>query len=134
MSELHDHARRWLEEHGDPFGDEPYTTSGNPWLWEAERAFGEELMAWRDANTPPPVPLPPAAGFHLYRLWASDGRLLYVGVSTVLRQRLKAHERRWGDLIASVTWEEHADERAMLDAEREAIRDEHPALNKAAVG
>jgi hypothetical protein len=79
---------------------------------------------WRDA---------PRNGFHLYRLWAADGRLLYVGVSTVLRQRLRRHERTYGDLIARATWQEHEDERSMLAAELEAIRSEDPALNKAGV-
>ena len=87
---------------------------------------------------PPPPPAlwdgAPSAGFYLYRLWGAEGRLLYVGVSTRLRDRLKAHRRRWGDLIVSVTWEEHVDERSMLTAELEAIRNEDPALNRAGVG
>lgn len=76
----------------------------------------------------------PSAGFHLYRLWAADGRLLYVGVSTCLSARLRVHRKRWGDLIDHATWEAHPDERAMLDAERQAITDEDPALNRASIG
>lgn len=76
----------------------------------------------------------PASGFHLYRLWAADGRLLYVGVSRRLSARLRVHRQRWGDLIDHATWEAHADERAMLAAERRAITEEDPALNRAAIG
>jgi len=76
----------------------------------------------------------PSTGFHLYRLWASDGRLLYVGVSVHLSARLRVHRARWGDLIARETWEEHPDERAMLAAERRAITDEDPAFNQAGIG
>lgn len=83
----------------------------------------------------PPRRIPlPAPGFHLYRLWSADGRLLYVGISTNLPARIRVHRARWGDLIDRVTWEEHPDERAMLAAERRAITDEDPAFNKASIG
>lgn len=80
------------------------------------------------------TPAVPRAGFHLYRLWTPDRRLLYVGVSTRLRRRLTAHARKWGALYDHVTWEEHPDAPSMLAAEQTAIRDEHPALNKEGVG
>lgn len=139
MNELRRHARAWLEEHGDPWADagrsEPnYSTSGNPWLWEAEKAFTAELARWRDEH--PAAPAPPSVprtGFYVYRLWADDGRLLYVGSSQALRARLKRHRETWGDLIASETWEQHSDARSMLAAEAHAIRTEFPALNKALV-
>lgn len=76
----------------------------------------------------------PSSGFHLYRLWDANDRLLYVGVSTNLSARLRVHRKRWGDLIDHATWEAHPDERAMLDAERQAITDEDPALNRASIG
>lgn len=76
---------------------------------------------------------PPAVGFHLYRLWCPDGRLLYVGVSTRLRARLRAHQRRWPDLWDHATWEAHPDAAAMLAAEREAISAECPAMNSATI-
>ncbi len=127
-------ARAWLEEHGDPFPDGLYSSSGNRFLWLAEEAFGVELQRWREEHAPDlPEQPAPNSGCFLYRLWASDGRLLYVGVSTRLRNRLASHQRRWGDLIGSVTWEEHPDERSMLAAEAEAIANEDPALNKAGV-
>lgn len=76
----------------------------------------------------------PNDGFYLYRLWSADDRLLYVGVSVKLRARLRTHRRKMADLIDHVTWEEHLDAASMLVAELEAIRSEHPALNKAGVG
>lgn len=133
MNELHRHARAWLEEHGDPFPDGMYATSQNPWLWDAELAFTDELARWREEHTPATPPAPPRHGYFVYRLWAEDGRLLYVGSSRALRNRLKRHRDTWGDLIASATWQEHPDARTMLDAERHAIQTEHPALNKALV-
>lgn len=76
-------------------------------------------------------PAVPRSGFYLYRLWTTGGRLLYVGVSTALPARLRTHARRWGELIERVTWDEHPDAASMLAAERRAIQDEAPALNKA---
>jgi hypothetical protein len=76
----------------------------------------------------------PRSGFFLYRLWTVEGRLLYVGVSTHLSARLRNHRRKLGDLFDHATWEEHPDAETVLDAERKAIADELPALNKASVG
>jgi hypothetical protein len=124
-------ADEWLARHGDPFPEGVYSSSANPFLHLCETAFG---LAWLDHEPPEPAqPDPPAGGFHLYRLWAEDGRLLYVGVSTRLRARLRVHHKRWGDLIHHATWEAHDSERAMLEAERQAVRDEDPALNRALV-
>lgn len=74
--------------------------------------------------------LPPASGFYLYRLWTPDARLLYVGVSTRLRQRLRSHQRHFGTEMGSATWQEFDDASSMLAAELAAIRDECPAINK----
>jgi hypothetical protein len=79
----------------------------------------------------PPAPFVPSKGCYLYRLWGEDNRLIYVGVSTNLRARLKTHDRNWGHLFIYSTWEEHPDEESMLAAERKAIQEEFPALNKA---
>lgn len=72
-------------------------------------------------------------GFYVYRLWSRDTRLLYVGVTVRPAARLRTHQRRWGHLIASVTWERHPDAESMLEAERIAICQEYPALNKVGV-
>lgn len=94
------------------------------------------LIAVCDCPPQPPPPWwadAPKSGFHLYRLWSSDGRLLYVGVSTVLRNRLRSHAKRLGELVDRATWEEHPDAASMLRAETEAIGAEAPALNIAKV-
>lgn len=102
------------------------------WIFEMHG----RASAWSCSCPPPRPPKPPPTpngGFHLYRLWGQDDRLLYVGVSTRLRSRLASHKRRLGDLIVRISWEEHENERAMLDAETAAIRNEDPALNKAKI-
>lgn len=128
-------ARAWLDKHGDPFPDGDYSTCQNPFLWAAESAFWDELDQWRIEHPPPPDPAKaPRTGCYLYRLWSDDDRLVYVGVSTRLRARLRAHRRRWPDLWCRASWDEHPDAASMLAAERAAIRDEDPALNHAGVG
>jgi predicted GIY-YIG superfamily endonuclease len=125
-------AAEWLADNPPPAS---YSTGQNTFLWLAEKAYFDARDRWIEANPARlPPPAPPRKGFHLYRLWAADGRLLYVGVSTRLAARLRSHKRRHGDLIDHVTWEEHSDAAAMLAAEREAIREENPALNKAGIG
>lgn len=76
----------------------------------------------------------PREGLYLYRLWTEDDRLLYVGISRCLNNRLATHRRKWGVLVHHATWEEQPDVPTMLAAERHAIADEHPALNIAEVG
>jgi predicted GIY-YIG superfamily endonuclease len=72
-------------------------------------------------------------GFHLYRMYASDGTLLYIGKTGHLRDRLKSHYLRkpW---IYEVAWidteDEHLDEIAAYAAEQEAIRRERPKYNE----
>lgn len=130
-------AEAWVAD--NPPSSAGYSTALNPFMWLAERAYFDACDRWKAAHPeslahgPRRVGLP-RKGFHLYRLWAQDDRLLYVGVSTRLNARIKSHSRSLGDLIARVTWEEHPSADAMLAAEREAIRDECPALNKAGIG
>jgi predicted GIY-YIG superfamily endonuclease len=68
-------------------------------------------------------------GFHLYRMYASDGTLLYIGTTGHLRDRLKNHYLRkpW---IYEVAWidteDENLDESAAYAAEQAAIRRERP--------
>lgn len=78
----------------------------------------------------PDVPDAPKRGRHVvYRLFDQDDRLLYVGSTRNWLGRLKAHRRKWGDLIARTTTEEYDDAESMLEAEAAAIHDEKPALN-----
>lgn len=95
-----------------------------PWPWPPGTSLETVSAA---------APTAPEGGCYLYRLWCDDGRLLYVGVSTRLRARLASHRRRWPDLWTEATWEEHPDEATMLAAERHAIANEDPALNRAGI-
>ncbi len=122
-------AMEWLEGHGEPFPDGSYSTAHNVFLWVAEKAFLEALEEYRAEHGLAIEPIPEATGFWLYRLWDERGRLLYVGVTRHPTKRLAAHRRKWGEVIAAVTWEERADVRDMLDAEATAIENECPALN-----
>lgn len=68
----------------------------------------------------------------LYRFFDPYGTLLYVGVSWQPLERFKAHGRyaRWWSYASSVTIEWHPREHLALDAERAAIKSEHPVFNK----
>lgn len=67
----------------------------------------------------------------LYRCWAVDGHLLYVGCSSSPLIRMKQHEsfRSWATAIASVTLEWFPDKRSALTAEKAAIAVELPEWN-----
>lgn len=67
----------------------------------------------------------------LYRHFASDGSLLYIGISLSWPERTKAHAQksRWFDLVARVEIENYPDRDAALKAEREAIQREKPKFN-----
>ena len=109
-------------------------TSADPFVHAAEAARGMINHGFMVAHPPPASESSiPNNGNHVYRLWQSDGRLLYVGVSKRLRDRLKSHERRWGDMWDHATWDSYPDERSMLEAEADAIIEELPALNRAGI-
>lgn len=67
----------------------------------------------------------------LYRHFAKDGALLYVGISMSWPKRTKSHARdsRWFDQIASVKVEHFPTREAALEAERTAIKAEKPKYN-----
>lgn len=67
----------------------------------------------------------------LYRHFADDGGLLYVGISLSWPARTKAHVygSRWFDQVARVEIERFPTREAALEAEREAIRREKPKFN-----
>lgn len=67
----------------------------------------------------------------LYRFFAPDGALLYIGISIRPMDRWQKHKRRaaWWPLVGAVTVEWHPTERTALDAEDAAIKAEHPAFN-----
>lgn len=67
---------------------------------------------------------------YVYRLFAADGRLLYVGASVNLRARQRDHSRKpwWGDVDR---WQVQGPftRTVALDREREAIISEKPTHN-----
>jgi hypothetical protein len=72
-------------------------------------------------------------GYHLYRMYASDGTLLYIGKTGPRSEGLESHYLRkpW---IFEVAWidteDEHLDEIAASAAEQEAVRRERPKYNR----
>jgi predicted GIY-YIG superfamily endonuclease len=67
----------------------------------------------------------------VYRVFANDGRLLYVGCSIDVLSRVKNHEknRPWSLEISSVSVEWHKDRDTALVAEKAAIASELPEWN-----
>jgi hypothetical protein len=107
---------------------------------------------WRSGDVavtaPPPPPPPPAPASaeswqpsiraeppqgptHLYRYFASDGRLLYVGISVSAFLRHKQHraQSHWFPQAGNMTWETFETRRAAIAAEAAAIRAERPIYN-----
>jgi hypothetical protein len=74
-----------------------------------------------------PLPRPT----RLYRHFAADGSLLYVGISLSwpARTRSHAHYSAWFAQVATVQIESFPDRESALNAEREAIRSERPKFN-----
>jgi hypothetical protein len=66
----------------------------------------------------------------VYRMFDSQGHLLYIGVTGDLGKRLGQHlDRRWFPLVERITLEWFASRAAALVAERRAICAEHPRYN-----
>lgn len=66
----------------------------------------------------------------LYRFYDAAGRLLYVGVTANLPQRLRGHGKRdWWQDVRTMHAEPHRGRRAVLAAERAAIEQERPLHN-----
>jgi hypothetical protein len=67
----------------------------------------------------------------LYRYFAPDGQLLYVGVSLSALARAMQHARtaHWWDAWSSMKRERYASRADALAAEASAIVHEHPAFN-----
>jgi hypothetical protein len=72
-----------------------------------------------------------AEGCSLYRHFAADGTLLYVGILLSTLNRLGQHKQNaeWFDKIARVEIEQFPSRRAALEAERTPIQEEHPSCN-----
>jgi hypothetical protein len=67
----------------------------------------------------------------LYRAFGSDGALLYVGATTSIGDRVKAHSRTqpWWDEASNITLERYDTLEALLAAEKAAIQIEAPRYN-----
>lgn len=68
----------------------------------------------------------------LYRAFDAEGRLLYVGVSLNLGDRMKGHRSAalWWEDVAIIAVEHCEDRAAAMTAERAAITAESPAYNQ----
>lgn len=68
----------------------------------------------------------------LYRKFAADGSLLYIGISKNATRRGYIHksESHWHDMVFKTTVEDYPTRDAAADAERRAITFEKPIFNK----
>jgi excinuclease UvrABC nuclease subunit len=70
----------------------------------------------------------------LYRMFDTDGRLLYVGISTasLTFERMRSHKTssHFFSLVRSITIEHFPSQRELREAEARAIKDECPIYNK----
>jgi hypothetical protein len=68
----------------------------------------------------------------LYRCFAEDGSLLYVGISVSAASRMGQHKgySGWWRLVARIEVEHYQTRTAAREAELEAIRTESPAYNR----
>lgn len=102
-----------------------------------EAAAHAEMMAQLAAGTLRPLQrrTPPAhpERFFVYRLLDESGRIVYVGCTRHPGPRLRAHQKRWGAVIASVEMEEQPDVATMFAVEAAAIAELAPPLNIAGV-
>ena len=71
----------------------------------------------------------------VYRLYAADGTLLYIGVTRNIPERFYQHEvyKRWWPLVFRKTMAWYGSRDAALSAEAEAIVSETPVYNVAGV-
>jgi predicted GIY-YIG superfamily endonuclease len=68
----------------------------------------------------------------VYRCFATDGALLYVGFSADVEQRIKQHKARslWAKSLATYTTQSTGTIDEGFATEKAAIRDEHPLHNR----
>lgn len=67
----------------------------------------------------------------LYRIFDSEGALLYIGISVDAFRRAKQHrkDKPWGDQIAIITVEHYGSRKEANAAERRAVHAEGPRYN-----
>lgn len=68
----------------------------------------------------------------VYRCYAADGQLLYIGATNSLRQRLSHHRARtpWWGQVAFINTASFPDRATARNVERAAIEAENPLHNK----
>lgn len=68
---------------------------------------------------------------HVYRIYAHDGALLYVGMSENPAKRMIEHrgEKVWPEEVAGFTSEEFPSRAVAAEVERRVIADERPKYN-----
>lgn len=125
MDLLEQAARAYFDEVGFSH-DEHYSTTGNRFLHLAEAAYLKERQR-REVLRPRWIPK--GSGPWLYRLFDSNSRLLYVGVTGNPQARLGQHKRRFGRDLDHWTFQEYPGMTAVLQAEAQAITEESPAFN-----
>lgn len=67
----------------------------------------------------------------LYRYFDTSGQLLYVGITSRRTGRSLQHamEKSWWSEVTRCEWQHFATREQAAEAERQAIRDEHPRHN-----
>lgn len=67
----------------------------------------------------------------LYRVYDEDGRLLYVGITNNPPARFRSHRatKQWWAMVAHIFTKTYDSRAALREAEREAIKTEHPTYN-----
>jgi predicted GIY-YIG superfamily endonuclease len=80
---------------------------------------------------PPRRVIPQGGRTALYRYYDARGRLLYIGITNSVTRRDNQHGtgKRWRSQIATSRVEWFPTRTDALEAERRAIRREHPAFN-----
>jgi predicted GIY-YIG superfamily endonuclease len=106
---------------------------GPEWCVEADCSDGNinvVLLKQRVTTQPTPAISSPVAT-QLYRHFDQAGRLLYIGISVSVMNRLAQHRQdsNWFPLIATVAVVHFPSRREAEDAERNAIREERPIYN-----
>jgi predicted GIY-YIG superfamily endonuclease len=89
------------------------------------------MRTTEQTKRPPHAAVAPSKECSLYRHFAADGTLLYVGISLNPLNRLGQHKHNaaWFDKITRVAIEQFPSWAAALEAERNAIKEEKPLYN-----
>jgi predicted GIY-YIG superfamily endonuclease len=88
------------------------------------------MTAVNDSMALPPELLLNVERYAVYRCYADDGQLLYIGITGTVGRRLGDHlQKAWFTQVRGMSFEWYADELDARNAERRAIHVEHPKYN-----